>query len=80
MPKAFFVILCDSMCRCNIDLPCEHACGCRAARLVSSPLAQLVTYEGHSGNVTELGFQRTRKWMYTGSDDGTLKIWDLRCA
>ena len=38
----------------------------------------LMTYEGHTGNVTSLGFQRDGRWMFSGSDDGTIKIWDLR--
>lgn len=38
----------------------------------------LMTYEGHTGNVTSLGFQRDGRWMYSGSDDGSIKIWDLR--
>ena len=36
------------------------------------------TREGHSGNVTALGFQRDSKWMFSGSEDGTVKIWDMR--
>jgi len=36
------------------------------------------TFQGHSGNVTAVGFQKDRKWMFTGSEDGTLKIWDMR--
>merc|ERR1712000_310 len=35
-------------------------------------------FEGHTGNVTALGFHRDGKWMYTGSEDKTIKIWDLR--
>lgn len=38
----------------------------------------LVTYEGHTGNVTSIGFQRDGRWMFTSSEDGTVKIWDPR--
>lgn len=38
----------------------------------------LVTYEGHTSNVTCLGFQRDGRWMFSSSEDGTIKIWDLR--
>ena len=34
--------------------------------------------EGHSGNVTAVGFQKDSRWLYSGSEDGTVKIWDLR--
>lgn len=37
-----------------------------------------MSYDGHTSNVTGLGFQDEGKWMYTGSEDGTIKIWDLR--
>jgi G protein beta subunit-like protein len=36
------------------------------------------TYDGHTNNVTAVGFQKEGKWMYSGSEDGTIKIWDLR--
>lgn len=36
------------------------------------------SYDGHASNVTALGFQRHGKWMFSCSDDGALKIWDLR--
>ena len=48
--------------------------------LPSYPCLQLISYEGHTGNVTTVGFQKDGKWMYTGSEDGTLKIWDLRAS
>ena len=39
-----------------------------------------MTYEGHTNNATAIGFQRDGKWMYSGSEDKTVKIWDLRCV
>ncbi len=39
---------------------------------------QVITYDSHSNNVTAVGFQCDGKWMYSGSEDGTVKIWDLR--
>ena len=32
----------------------------------------------HASNVTGVGFQADRRWIFTGSDDGTVKVWDLR--
>jgi G protein beta subunit-like protein len=32
----------------------------------SSDTAPAMTYEGHTGNVTAVGFQRDSKWMFTG--------------
>jgi target of rapamycin complex subunit LST8 len=37
----------------------------------------VLTLEGHTGNVTSLGFQKDGRYLYTGSEDGTLKVWDL---
>ncbi|KAJ5071605.1 target of rapamycin complex subunit lst8 [Anaeramoeba ignava] len=34
--------------------------------------------EGHTNNVTGIGFQKDMKWMYSVSEDKTIKIWDLR--
>jgi G protein beta subunit-like protein len=42
--------------------------------------APVTSFDGHTTNVTSLGFQRDGKWMYTGSEDGTVKIWDLRAV
>lgn len=38
----------------------------------------VVSFEGHTGNVTAVGFQKDSKWMFSGSEDGTVKIWDMR--
>lgn len=38
----------------------------------------VLTYEGHTAAVTALGFQRDGRWLYSSSEDGTVKIWDLR--
>jgi target of rapamycin complex subunit LST8 len=38
----------------------------------------ILTYDGHTGNVTAVGFQKDLKWLYSGSEDGTLRIWDPR--
>ena len=36
--------------------------------------------EGHTDNVTSIGFQRDNRWMYTGSEDGTVRVWDMRAS
>lgn len=38
----------------------------------------LINYEGHTGNVTAVGFQKDLKWLYSGSEDGTVRVWDPR--
>lgn len=38
----------------------------------------VANYDGHTNNVTAVGFQKDSKWMFSGSEDGTVKIWDLR--
>ena len=37
-----------------------------------------VSYDGHTGNITSLGFQKDNKWFFTSSEDGTLKIFDFK--
>lgn len=38
----------------------------------------VVNYEGVSKNVMAVGFQEDGRWMYTGGEDATVKVWDLR--
>lgn len=40
--------------------------------------APVCCYEGHKGNVTATGFDASGSWMYSGSEDGTIKVWDCR--
>ncbi|KAI4189399.1 MAG: hypothetical protein L6R41_001507 [Letrouitia leprolyta] len=40
----------------------------------------VLTFDGHSGNVTGAAFHCEGKWMVTSSEDGTVKIWDTRTA
>ncbi|EWM28213.1 WD40 repeat containing protein [Nannochloropsis gaditana] len=40
----------------------------------------VVSYEGHVGNVMAVGFQQDGKWLYTASEDGTVKLWDTRAS
>jgi len=38
----------------------------------------VVGFDGHKSNVTSLGFNIDGKWMFSGSEDNTIKIWDIR--
>lgn len=38
----------------------------------------LLSFEGHTTNVTSVQFQTDNKWMVTSSEDGTVKVWDTR--
>lgn len=40
----------------------------------------LLTFEGHTNNITGVAFHCEGKWMVTSSEDGTVKIWDTRTA
>lgn len=41
-------------------------------------VSQLVTLTGHTANVTSLAWHAEAKWLVSGSEDGTVKIWDVR--
>ncbi|KXS11860.1 WD40 repeat-like protein [Gonapodya prolifera JEL478] len=36
------------------------------------------TFDGHKGNVTAVAYQAAGRWIVTGSEDGTVKVWDVR--
>lgn len=38
----------------------------------------VMTFEGHSSNITGVAFHCEGKWMVTSSEDGTVKVWDTR--
>jgi G protein beta subunit-like protein len=37
-----------------------------------------MTLDGHTANVTALQYSAQGKWIVTGSEDGTVKVWDTR--
>jgi len=46
--------------------------------LTSNNLNPVVNYEGITKNVTEVGFQEDGRWMFTGGEDNSARIWDLK--
>ncbi|GFY52398.1 target of rapamycin complex subunit lst8 [Trichonephila inaurata madagascariensis] len=46
--------------------------------IYSSNSNPVVNYEGAPKNFTAVGFQEDGRWMYTGSEDNTTRVWDLR--
>eukprot|EP01129_Flabellula_baltica_P014706 TRINITY_DN7122_c0_g1_i1.p1 TRINITY_DN7122_c0_g1~~TRINITY_DN7122_c0_g1_i1.p1 ORF type:complete len:329 (-),score=47.02 TRINITY_DN7122_c0_g1_i1:52-1038(-) len=38
----------------------------------------VISFQGHTANVNEIGFDHSGSWMYSCSDDKTVKIWDMR--
>lgn len=40
--------------------------------------APVLDFAAHNGNVTALLWQMDARWLASGSDDGTVKIWDIR--
>ena len=45
---------------------------------LSSNSNVLYSLEGHTANITSIQFQQHNQWLVTGSEDGTVKIWDMR--
>lgn len=57
------------------------ACGARKVHLydiASTNPAPVSTFEGHTGNITAVAFQREGRWLCTSSEDGTVRVWDTR--
>ena len=42
------------------------------------PTTQAVVYSGHLGKVTSLSLDPSGQWLVTGSDDKTVRFWELR--
>ena len=40
--------------------------------------APMTSYTGHAGNVTAMGYQKEGKWLFSASEDKTVKVWDVR--
>lgn len=38
----------------------------------------VLAFEGHRGNVVAVGYEAYGGWLYSGSDDGSLRTWDPR--
>ena len=50
------------------------AAGNPSLRLFDIATGSATSYDGHTNNVTAIGFQKDGKWFFTGSEDGTIKI------
>ena len=50
----------------------------RMYEINSSNPNPIVNYEGISRNVTTVGFHEDGHWMYTGGEDCSARVWDLR--
>ncbi|GMM31371.1 TOR complex subunit [Martiniozyma asiatica (nom. inval.)] len=57
------------------------AAGSKKVRLYdinSTNPSHVTQFDGHTNNVTSLAFQADNRWMVTSSEDGTVKVWDVR--
>lgn len=50
----------------------------RLFELASNNPGPVSSFSSHKGNVTSIGFERLGEFLYSGSEDGTVKIWDPR--
>lgn len=41
------------------------------------PIYNSTTYKGHTGRIRTLSIDPTGLWLATGSDDGTIKLWEI---
>lgn len=46
--------------------------------ITSGNPSPVINYDGISKNITAVGFQEDGKWMFTGGEDCSVRIWDLR--
>ncbi|KAF9231081.1 WD40-repeat-containing domain protein, partial [Melanogaster broomeanus] len=46
--------------------------------IASASSTPLICLDAHTMNVTSVSFHSEGKWLVTGSEDGTIRIWDLR--
>lgn len=68
----------DPLC-CQVAVASHILVSCYDIRGDASNAVPVLKYAGHEANVTSLGFfQCNRNWLYTGSEDSTLRIWDRR--
>lgn len=57
------------------------AAGARSIRLYdirSNNPNHTLSFDDHTGNVTAVAIQADGKWMASASEDGTVKVWDMR--
>jgi len=50
----------------------------RMYEIMSNNPNPIINYEGIVKNVTSIGFQADGKWIYSGGEDCSVRIWDLR--
>ncbi|KAF9052685.1 WD40-repeat-containing domain protein [Panaeolus papilionaceus] len=48
--------------------------------IASASSDPVMTFDGHTNNVTSIAFNSEGKWLVSGSEDGTIRIWDLRAG